>query len=82
MLPDNPCMSGIASTCPRCGGGFDCGASAGHCDCFDVHLNDAQRAWIAQRWPAGCLCIACLRGIAGMMPPCPSSTDSPRPSSS
>lgn len=75
----------VASQCPRCGGGFDCGARAGRCDCFEVRLDDVQRAWIAQRWPEGCLCVACLRDIArdpGIMGACPSSTDSPQPASS
>ena len=77
-------MNGIATTCPRCGGGFDCGADAGRCDCFDIRLDAAQRAWVAQRWQ-GCLCIACLRDIArdpGIMAACPSSTDSLPPASS
>jgi hypothetical protein len=50
------------STCPRCGGGFDCGAQAGRCDCFDIRLDEAQRAAVAERFD-GCLCLGCLRAI-------------------
>ncbi|PZP33271.1 MAG: hypothetical protein DI603_07785 [Roseateles depolymerans] len=69
----------MPSTCPRCGGGFDCGARAGRCDCFDIRLTPEQREAVAQRWQ-GCLCVACLRDIAGgagIMAACPSSTASP-----
>ncbi|MGQ3052222.1 MAG: cysteine-rich CWC family protein [Roseateles sp.] len=55
-----------AATCPRCGGGFACGAASGpaaHCDCFGIRLSDAQRAAIAGQWPGRCLCMNCLRDL-------------------
>lgn len=48
--------------CPRCGSGFDCGAQAGHCDCFGLQLSDALRAELATRY-RGCLCLRCLRQL-------------------
>ncbi len=58
------------ATCPRCGGGFACGAQAGRCDCFDLRLSDALRAELAARY-SGCLCLPCLRELAAasMTPP-------------
>jgi hypothetical protein len=53
----------IAATCPRCGGGFGCGAQAGRCDCFDIHLTEPQRQALAARY-SGCLCLPCLRELA------------------
>ncbi|MFG6430189.1 cysteine-rich CWC family protein [Roseateles sp. LYH14W] len=68
-------MSGdpLAATCPRCGGGFECGASTGHCDCFDLRLTDTLRAELAARYPGACLCLRCLRELmqAGSAPPAP-----------
>lgn len=66
----------LASTCPRCGGGFECGVNTGHCDCFDIRLSEAQRAEIAARWPGCCLCLACLRdlGTAPVLTPPSSGT--------
>ena len=52
-----------ATTCPRCGGGFECGAQDGRCDCFEVQLSDAQRAALASRYD-DCLCLRCLRELA------------------
>jgi hypothetical protein len=54
-------------TCPRCGGGFDCGAQDGHCDCFALVLSPGQQADIAAHF-ADCLCVACLRQIADGAP--------------
>lgn len=51
------------SRCPHCGGGFDCGAERGHCDCFELKLDAALRAELAQRWPGQCLCLRCLREL-------------------
>ncbi len=63
----------IDATCPRCGGGFACGAQAGHCDCFDIRLSEALRADLAARYPDRCLCLRCLREVmaadAGAAPP-------------
>jgi hypothetical protein len=54
--------------CLRCGGGFECGANAGHCDCFDIHLTDALRAELSARY-SDCLCLRCLRDVmAGANP--------------
>lgn len=52
-----------ASTCPRCGGGFGCGAKDGHCACFELTLSAEQQAAIAARWQ-GCLCLRCLGEVA------------------
>lgn len=50
----------IASRCPRCGGGFECGVNAGHCACFGIRLSDALRDELAARYPGQCLCLRCL----------------------
>lgn len=50
--------------CPRCGGGFECGANAGHCDCFGIRLTDALRAELSARY-GDCLCMRCLRDVMG-----------------
>ena len=58
-------MSGGADDrCPRCGGGFHCGAGdAEPCDCTTMPLDDATLADLRQRY-TGCLCLACLREIS------------------
>lgn len=58
-------MSGGADDrCPRCGGGFHCGAGdAEPCDCTTMPLDDATLADLRQRY-TGCLCLACLRDIS------------------
>jgi len=48
--------------CPRCGGGFECGANAGHCACFGIRLTDTLRTELAARY-SGCLCLTCLREL-------------------
>lgn len=53
----------LDTACPRCGGGFQCGVNAGHCDCFELRLPEGLRADIAARWPGRCLCLACLREL-------------------
>lgn len=66
-------MSGgapAAAACPRCGGGFACGAATGHCDCFELQLSAALRAELAARFD-GCLCLACLRELSGPPPSAP-----------
>jgi len=50
----------LDTSCPRCGGGFQCGANAGHCACFGIRLTDGLRAELAARYPDRCLCLACL----------------------
>ncbi|MHA7815149.1 MAG: cysteine-rich CWC family protein [Pseudohaliea sp.] len=56
--------AGNNTTCPRCGGRFQCMAGTGlPCPCAEVPLNSAQRAAIAARWE-GCLCQRCLRALS------------------
>lgn len=51
--------------CPRCGGGFHCGANdAEPCACGALQLNPALLAELRVRY-TGCLCLACLRALAG-----------------
>lgn len=50
--------------CPRCGGGFACGAAgAGPCACTTVVLAPALLARLRQRY-RGCLCLDCLQALA------------------
>jgi hypothetical protein len=50
--------------CPRCGGGFHCGArDEAPCPCTTVTLSPAQLQALQRRY-AGCLCLACLAQIA------------------
>lgn len=51
--------------CPRCGGGFACGAASGHCVCFGLHLSEALRAELATRY-SDCLCLPCLRELVAI----------------
>lgn len=53
----------VDARCPRCGGGFECGADAGHCDCFGIRLTERLREQLAQRYPDRCLCLRCLREL-------------------
>jgi len=48
--------------CPRCGGGFHCGAQDARCDCFDLQLSEALRQRLSQQY-SSCLCLACLRQL-------------------
>lgn len=52
----------LDASCPRCGGGFECGAAAGHCDCFGIRLTEALRVELAARY-SSCLCLRCLREV-------------------
>jgi hypothetical protein len=49
-------------SCPRCGGGFECGANAGHCACFGIRLTERLRVQVAEQY-SGCLCLPCLREL-------------------
>ena len=50
--------------CPRCGGGFHCGAgNAEPCACAALQFDEATLADLRARF-TGCLCLACLREIA------------------
>jgi hypothetical protein len=60
----------LDATCPRCGGGFECGANAGQCACFGMQLTDTLRAELTARYPGRCLCLRCLRELLdGERPP-------------
>lgn len=55
----------LDARCPRCGGGFECGAAlgpAGRCACFNLRLSERLRAELAARYD-GCLCLPCLREL-------------------
>lgn len=52
----------LDASCPRCGGGFECGVQAGHCACFGIRLTERLRAELAERY-SGCLCLPCLREL-------------------
>jgi hypothetical protein len=55
--------------CPRCGGGFHCGANdAAPCACDSLRLDEATLADLRARY-TGCLCLACLREVAAHEPP-------------
>ena len=50
--------------CPRCGGGFHCGAGdASPCPCTRVELDAATLAALRERY-TGCLCLRCLAALA------------------
>jgi hypothetical protein len=50
--------------CPRCGGGFHCGAAdPGPCACTTIDLDAALLAELRARY-TGCLCLPCLRQLA------------------
>ncbi|KQV96011.1 hypothetical protein ASC91_00120 [Pelomonas sp. Root1237] len=60
-------MSGtlLDTNCPRCGGGFECGAAlgpAGHCACFGIRLTERLRTQLIEQY-SGCLCLTCLREL-------------------
>lgn len=50
--------------CPRCGGGFTCGAAGpGPCACSTLVLSAALQAQLRQQYH-GCLCLSCLQALA------------------
>ena len=63
-------MSADASDhCPRCGGGFHCGAhDAAPCACTGLKLDEATLADLRRQFK-GCLCLNCLRAIAAVSTP-------------
>jgi hypothetical protein len=51
-------------TCPRCGGGFHCGAQdTAPCPCSSLVLSPTLQAALRQRY-SGCLCLDCLQALA------------------
>lgn len=57
--------------CPRCGGGFHCGAAdATPCPCGQITLTDAHRAALRAAWST-CLCLRCLADIGRGQPVAP-----------
>jgi len=51
-------------TCPRCGGGFFCGAAGpAPCTCTTLTLSAALQSQLQARY-TGCLCLNCLRELA------------------
>jgi hypothetical protein len=55
-----------ATTCPRCGGAFACGAGADRatpCFCVAWPLGAARLAELRARW-SDCLCANCLAALA------------------
>ena len=53
-------------TCPRCGGGFHCGANdATPCACNGLTLSATLRAELGARY-AGCLCLRCLAELSSV----------------
>jgi predicted nucleic acid binding AN1-type Zn finger protein len=50
--------------CPRCGGGFHCGAAdPGPCACGTVTLSAELQRALRERYD-GCLCLTCLVELA------------------
>ena len=55
-----------ATTCPRCGGPFACGAGADRatpCFCVSFELGAQRLAELRARW-SDCLCADCLATLA------------------
>jgi hypothetical protein len=53
-----------SSTCPRCGGGFHCGANdTAPCACSTLQLSPATLAALRERYSL-CLCLSCLQAIS------------------
>jgi len=67
-LATDPALAGDVR-CPRCGAAFHCGAlDAEPCACTRVHLSAAVLAALRAQH-AGCLCLNCLRELAGASAP-------------
>jgi len=55
-----------ATTCPRCGGAFECGVGADRatpCFCVSFALGVQRLAELRAKW-SDCLCAACLAVLA------------------
>ena len=55
-----------ATTCPRCGGPFACGAGADRaapCFCVAIALSAERLAELRAKW-SDCLCADCLAALA------------------
>ncbi len=61
-MSEEEARADVNSRCPRCGGGFHCGAAEARCDCFELRLSDAQRQQFSRDYN-GCLCLKCLREL-------------------
>ncbi|MFN7692824.1 MAG: cysteine-rich CWC family protein [Burkholderiales bacterium] len=61
--PRSTAEAAAPDRCPRCGGGFQCGAASGYCACFELKLSEPLKAQLAQQF-TGCLCMNCLREMA------------------
>jgi hypothetical protein len=56
--------TGASDLCPRCGGGFHCGANdPAPCACTALKLDAATLAELRAQFK-GCLCLNCLRDLA------------------
>ncbi|MBX3620253.1 MAG: cysteine-rich CWC family protein [Rhizobacter sp.] len=54
--------------CPRCGGGFHCGAcDPTPCACGGITLSAATTAQLRAQYD-GCLCLRCLAALQAMQP--------------
>ena len=54
----------VPDTCPRCGGGFHCGArDAVPCACAGLTLSATLRTELDARY-IGCLCLRCLAELS------------------
>jgi hypothetical protein len=52
-------------SCPRCGGAFHCGiGDAEPCACTALVLDAGLQQRLRERY-TGCLCVTCLRELAG-----------------
>lgn len=65
VLPPNGAPANLPdNACPRCGGGFHCGAhDAGPCACTGLKLSAALQQELRMRFQ-GCLCLDCLRSLS------------------
>ncbi len=70
QVDDPPRVTASTSRCPRCGGGFECGAAGpAPCACTGLALAPALLAELRCRYE-GCLCLRCLRELALPQAPC------------